>query len=210
MNAKFSNLCEPCLMCSTGTIWSSSSLHRRWGLIKNASDSYQLLCVPTLFDFEVEDTDLSFGGDLQHILLSAPVVVGQNKISTTHSWTWKGLEALKVSSPPEYTWPVCKVLCAPPSPHSSTSHIPITAHAFCPSPPCSSFAKAMVSTVVRGMTDRQGGKHSGHPLPSLHSSHIDDRYTLIYSSPPPLHCTTLSLCRWGQSWMVTIWAHQYT
>lgn len=29
----------------------------------------------------------------------------------------------------------------------------------------------------------QGGEHSGHPLLPLRSSHLDDRYTLVYSSP---------------------------
>eukprot|EP00064_Thunnus_orientalis_P011889 superscaffoldBa00001765_g11921 len=43
---------------------------------------------------------------------------------------------------------------------------------------------ATVSTVVRGVTDMQGGEHSGHPLPSLCSSHLDDRYRLVSSSLP--------------------------
>lgn len=83
MNAKSYNLCEP----------HSSSLHRRCGLIKKASDSYQLLHVPARFDFAAEDTDLILGHNLQRILVNIPVVVGHNKMSTTHSGTWRGFRS---------------------------------------------------------------------------------------------------------------------
>lgn len=101
MNAKSYNLCEPYLVCSAQTIQSSSSLHRRCCLIKKASDSYQLLCVAALFDFAAEDTDLILGHNLHRILVNIPVVMGHNKMSTTHSGTWRGLEALAASSLPE-------------------------------------------------------------------------------------------------------------
>lgn len=66
----------------------------------------------------------------------------------------------------------------------STPHILIAAHAFCPSSPCFSFAKATVSTLVKGPTDRQDEEHSSHPLLSLHSIPIVDWCTLIQNSPP--------------------------
>lgn len=62
-------------------------------MIKKASDSYQLLHVAVLFEFAGEDTDLILGHNLQRILVNVSVVVGHNKMSTTHSGTWQGLEA---------------------------------------------------------------------------------------------------------------------
>lgn len=100
MNTKYNNLCELCLVCSAQTISSISSLHGRWGLIKKTSDSYQHLHLPVLFDFAGEDTDLIWGHNLQCLLVNVPVVVGQNKMFTTHSGAWQGLEALAVSSLP--------------------------------------------------------------------------------------------------------------
>lgn len=101
MNEKYDDLCDSYLVCSAETISSSSLLHTRWSLIKKTSDSYQHLCVPALFDFAGEDTDLILGHNLQCILVNVPVVVGQNKIFTTHSGTWQGLEAFPVGSLPE-------------------------------------------------------------------------------------------------------------
>lgn len=49
MNAKYNNLCELYLVCSAQTISSISSLHRRWGLIKKTSDSYQHLHLCSLW-----------------------------------------------------------------------------------------------------------------------------------------------------------------
>lgn len=121
MNAKYNNLCELYLVCSAQTTSSISSLHRRWGLIKKTSDSYQHLHLPVLFDFAGEDTDLIWGHNLQCILVNVPVVVGQNKMFTTHSGTWQGLEALAVSSLPAYTSPVWRVLCVAPSLYFSDS-----------------------------------------------------------------------------------------
>lgn len=70
-------------------------------MIKKASDSYQLLHVSVLFDFAAEDTDLILGHNPQCIFVNVPVVVGHNKMSTTHSGTWQGSDALRVSSVPE-------------------------------------------------------------------------------------------------------------
>jgi len=54
--------------------------------------------------------------------------------------------------------------------------------------PCSSFAKAPVPTVVRGVTDMQdGGERSGHPLGPLRPGHLDDRGALVsYHAPASL------------------------
>lgn len=52
------------------------------------------------------------------------VAMGHNKMSTPHSWTCQGLEALAVTSLPEYILPVWRVPCAPPCPHSATSRTP--------------------------------------------------------------------------------------
>lgn len=101
MNGKHDNLCEPHLVCSAETMSSSSLLHTRWSLKKKTSDSYQHLYVPVLSDFAGEDADLILGHNLQCILANVPVVVGQNKIFTTHSGTWQGLEAFAVGSLPE-------------------------------------------------------------------------------------------------------------
>lgn len=70
-------------------------------MIKKASDSYQLLHVPVLFDFAAEDTDLILGHNLKRIRVNVAVVVGRNKMSPTHSGTWQGLEAFAVTSLPE-------------------------------------------------------------------------------------------------------------
>lgn len=45
----------------------------------------QLLHVPVLFDFAVEDTDLILGHNLQRVLVNVFVLVKHNKMSTTHS-----------------------------------------------------------------------------------------------------------------------------
>lgn len=173
MNAKYNNLCELCLVCSARTVSSSSSLQRRCRLIKRASDSYQLLHVPVLFGFAV---DLIWGHHLQRILVNAPVVAG-HKMSTTHSGTWQGLEApsRKITS-----W-INMYLCIARR---------------------SSFAKVTLSTAVRGVTDVQGGEHSGHLCTPV---------TLMTDAAlhPPQR-SAFSTVSEGQSWLQAIWAHQYT
>lgn len=61
---------------------------------------------------------------------------------------------------------------------------PIAAHAFCTSPLCSSFAKAAVATVVRGMTDTRGEEHSGHPFAPVTS--MTDTHRRAALRPPRL------------------------
>lgn len=95
----------------------------------------------------------------------------------------------------------------------SASYEPTTAHAFWPSSSCSLFTKVTSSTLVWGLGGWRAGEHSGHPLPSLPYTHLDDWYSL--QLPLPLQLTTLSAgCGWGmgggQSWTLRIWAHQYT
>lgn len=72
----------------------------------------------------------------------------------------------------------------------STSHASTTVHAFCPSSPCSLFAKVTFSTLVWGLGGLRDGEHSGHPLPSMPYTHLDDWYGL--QPPIPLQFTTLS------------------
>ena len=71
---------------------------------------------------------------------------------------------------------------------------PITAHAFCSLPLCSSFAKATVTMVVRGLKDKQAGEHGGLPPPSLRCSHLDERYTLGWSFPSPYSAPMFLMC----------------
>lgn len=95
----------------------------------------------------------------------------------------------------------------------SASHAPTTVHTFCPSSPCSLFAKVTVSTLVWGLGDCQPWRtqRSSTALSALHSP-----WWLIYTSlqlPMSLLFTTLFaiLCVVrGQSWLLRIWAHQYT
>lgn len=88
------SLCEPWKMCSSKNIWSRSSLHRRCGLIKNASDSYQLLCFLALSDFEAH---LSLGHNPQYVLLK--VLLHQNTICPNlileHGRVWKPFKLVR-------------------------------------------------------------------------------------------------------------------
>lgn len=96
--------------------------------------------------------------------------------------------------------------CAPPS----LALHPITTHAFCPSHPWFSFAKATASTVVRGVKDMQGGsdeEHSGHLLPPLLPSHLDDRYRVVISTQP-LYSAPLSSAVWAMRVKVEPWQYE--
>lgn len=104
---------------SAGPPSSSRSRHTRCGLIEHKSDSYQPRRVPVL-----SVTDLTLGHNLQYILVSVAGAVGHNKMPMSHSRTWQSIQALAVGSPPEYTWPIQRVLCAHASLHSSTSYAP--------------------------------------------------------------------------------------
>lgn len=123
MNAK--SITTSVNLTSCAQLEPSEVFHRyteAWGLIKKSSDSYQLLCVRFLFEFAAEHTDLNLGHNLLCLLLCVPVVVGHNRTSSTHSWTWQSLRALAVSALPEYAWPVRRVLRVSPSTLSSTPH----------------------------------------------------------------------------------------
>lgn len=103
----------------------------------------------------------------RQVSLNVPVVLGRNKMFTTHSEAWRGLEAL------------CQPVRFLNKHHlfggCSTSYTPIPGHLFFrPAPPCSSFANATVSALLAGPADGQDGEHGDHPLPPLHSSHPDD------------------------------------
>lgn len=93
----------------------------------------------------------------------------------------------------------------------STSHAPTTVHAFCPSSRCSLFAKVTVSMLAWGLGDWQPWRtqRSSTALSALHSP-----WWLICTDmlPMPLLVTTLfAVCVvGGQSWLLRIWAHQYT
>lgn len=85
-------------------------------------------------------------------------------------------------------------------------------HAFCPLSPCSLFAKVTVPPLVWGLRGRQGWRtqRSSTALSALHSP-----WWLIYTSlhlpVPPLFTMHSAVCDvGGQSWMLRIWAHQYT
>lgn len=160
------NVSVPNISTSVNPAWyvlakTSQAVHqRRRGLIKTASDSYRRPHLSVLFDFAGEDAGLISGRN-------PPGILGRNKMFTTHSEAWRGLEAL------------CQPVHFVNKHHlfggCSTSYTPIPVHLFFrPASPCSSFANATVSALLAGPADGQDGEHGGHPLPSLRSSHPDD------------------------------------